>query len=47
MTFIVTLKNGKRIQYNNKYDESDDNQRDLAWEDVNNQYPDASYIEAF
>lgn len=47
MTFIVHLKDGRRIQYSNHYDEDDEQQRDAAWDDVYMTFPDADYIESF
>lgn len=47
MTFIVFFKDGHRQQYSNRYDESDEHQRDAAWDDVYMQFPEAEYIEAF
>ena len=31
----------------NRYDESDEHERDAAWDDVNMTFPDAEYIEEF
>lgn len=47
MTFIVTLKNGSRITYSDKYDASKEHERDAAWDNVNERFPDAQYIEEF
>lgn len=30
-----------------RYDESDEHERDAAWDDVNMTFPDAEYIEEF
>lgn len=46
MTFIVWHKNGTREQYSNRYDEDIEEERDLAWEDVRNTFPNADYIES-
>ena len=40
MTFIIHLKDGRRVTYNNRYTDEDS-----AWEDVYWRYPDADYIE--
>ena len=45
MTFKIHFKDGSRETYNNRYDEDDEYERDLAWEDVRLTYPDAEYIE--
>lgn len=47
MTFIIHFKDGHRQQYSNRYDESDEHQRDAAWDDVYMRFPDADYIEEF
>lgn len=47
MTFIVFFKDGRRESYNNRYDENVEHERDAAWDDVYNVFPDADYIEAF
>lgn len=47
MTFIVFYKDGTRKTYSNRYDEDDEHQRDIAWDDVNQAFPDAEYIEEF
>lgn len=47
MTFIVHFKDGHREQYSNHYDESDEAERDAAWDDVYNEFPNADYIEEF
>lgn len=47
MTFIVHFKDGRRETYTNRYDESDEHERDAAWDDVNMTFPDAEYIEEF
>ena len=35
MTFIVHFKDGHRETYTNRYDESDEHERDAAWDVVN------------
>lgn len=47
MTFIVHFKNGHRETYTNRYNESNEHERDAAWDDVYLQFPDAEYIEEF
>lgn len=47
MTFIIYFKDGHRETYNNRYDESDEQERDAAWDDVYMRFPEASYIEEF
>lgn len=47
MTFIIFHKNGTRETYSNRYDENDEHQRDAAWDDVYEKFPDADYIESF
>jgi hypothetical protein len=47
MTFIVFLQNGKRQQYSNRYNEDIEQERDAAWDDVYDKFPDAEYIEPF
>lgn len=47
MTFIVHFKDGRRETYTNRYDESDEHERDAAWDDVYMAFPDAEYIEEF
>lgn len=47
MTFIIHFKNKPSETYSNKYDEDNEYERDIAWEDVYNEYPDADYIEEF
>ena len=47
MTFIIFHKNGTRETYSNRYDENDEYQRDAAWDDVYEKFPDADYIESF
>ena len=44
MTFIITNKDGSRIQYSNHYDEME---VDAAWDDVYAKFPEADYIEQF
>lgn len=47
MTFVVYYNNPpKRRTYSNWYNESDEYERDAAWDDVREQFPDADYIEA-
>lgn len=47
MTFIIFHKDGTRESYSNRYDEDIESERDAAWEDVSNEFPDADYIEEF
>lgn len=47
MTFIIFHKNNRRTSYSNRYDEDDEQERDAAWDDVYDRFPDAEYIEAF
>lgn len=47
MTFIVHFKGGHRKTYTNRYDESDEHEKDAAWDDVYMAFPDAEYIEEF
>lgn len=47
MTFIVHFKDGHRETYTNGYDEYDEYERDVAWDDVYATFPDADYIEEF
>lgn len=48
MTFIIHYDDGRdRISYSNRYDENIEHEVDAAWEDVHNEFPDASYIEPF
>lgn len=47
MTFIIHFKNGTRTQYSNRYDDSNEQERDAAWDDVYMQFPEAEYIEEF
>lgn len=47
MTFIVHFKDGHRKTYINRYDESDEHEKDAAWDDVYMTFPDAEYIEEF
>lgn len=47
MTFIIFHKDGTRETYSNRYDESNEHERDAAWDDVNMTFPDAEYIEEF
>lgn len=47
MTFIVHFKDGHRKTYTNRYDESNEQERDAAWDDVYSQFPNADYIEEF
>ena len=45
MTFIVHLKNGDRETYNTRCNVEDEQGYDLAWEEVNMEFPDAEYID--
>lgn len=47
MTFIIHFKDGHRETYGNSYDEYDEHERDAAWDDVYETFPNADYIEAF
>ncbi len=47
MTFIIHFKDKPRQTYNTWHDESDEHQRDAAWDDVYDRFPDADYIEQF
>lgn len=47
MTFIIHFKNKPRQTYSNRFNEDDERQRDAAWDDVYDQFPDAEYIEEF
>lgn len=47
MTFIIHFKNKPRQTYSNRYDESIEQERDAAWDDVYMKFPDADYIEEF
>ena len=47
MTFIIHYKNGRREVYVNHYDGNDEHERDSAWEDVHDIYPNADYIEEY
>ena len=47
MTFIVHFKDGSRETYNTNYDESIEEERDAAWDEVNAVFPEADYIEEF
>lgn len=47
MVFIIHLKDGKRKQYANRYNEEIEEERDAAWDDVYDKFPDAEYIESF
>ena len=47
MTFIIHFKDKPRQTYSNRYDKDIENERDLAWDNVYNQFPDADYIESF
>lgn len=46
MTFIIHFPDGRREQYSNRYDECDEHQRDAAFEDAEERFPDC-YIEPF
>ena len=45
MMFFIHFKDGHRETYISKYDEEEEEERDLAWEDVYMTYPEADYIE--
>lgn len=47
MTFIIFFKDGHRETYSNRYDEDNEQDRDAAWDDAYDKYPDAEYIESF
>lgn len=47
MTFIIHFKDGHRETYSNHCDENDEHERDAAWDDAYETFPDADYIEAF
>ena len=47
MTFIIHFKDNHRETYSNHYDEYDEHERDAAWDDAYETFPDADYIEAF
>lgn len=47
MTFIIFLQNGERQQYSNRYNKDIEQERDAAWDDVYDKFPDAKYIEPF
>ena len=47
MTFIIHFKDGHRETYTNRYDEVDEQERDAAWDDAYETFPDTDYIEAF
>lgn len=47
MTFIVHFKDGSRDTYSTSYDETIEQERDAAWDEVNTVYPEADYIEEF
>lgn len=45
MDFIVTLPNGRTRNYSNDYDDGIEEEREMAWEDVEKKFPDAEDIE--
>ena len=45
MTFIVHFKDGSRDTYSTIYDETIEQERDAAWDEVNAVIPEADYIE--
>lgn len=47
MTFIIHFADGHRKSYSNRYDESIEHERDAAWDDVYDKFPEAAYIESF
>lgn len=46
MDFIVTLPNGSTINYSNDFDESIEEEREAAWDDVDATFPTAVDVEA-
>lgn len=46
MTFIIHFPDGRREQYSNHYDEYDEHQRDAAFDDACERFPNC-YIEPF
>lgn len=47
MTFIIHFKDGHRESYSNRYNEDIEYEKDAAWDDVYDKFPDADYIELF
>lgn len=45
MEFIVHFNDGSKETYTNEYDESNKQEQDAAWNDVDMTFPDAEYIE--
>ena len=45
MMFLIHFKDGHRETYMSKYEEDEEEERGLAWEDVYMTYPEADYIE--
>ena len=45
MRFFIHFKDGHRETYISNYDGDDEQEKDLAWEDVYMTYPEADYIE--
>ena len=41
MTFIIHFKDGHRETYSNHYNENDENERDVAWDDAYDTFPNA------
>ena len=39
MTFIIHFKDGHRETYSNHYDENDEHERDVAWDDAYATFP--------
>lgn len=48
MIFIIHFKGKPRKKtYSNRYSENVEHERDAAWDDVNDRFPDANYIEEY
>ena len=47
MRFIIHFKDGHRETYSNHYDENDEYERNVAWNDAYAIFPNANYIEEF
>ena len=47
MTFIIHFKDGSRQTYSNRYNEDLEAERDAAYDDAYETFPDAEYIEAY
>ena len=45
MMFLIHFKDGHRETYMSKYDEEEEEERSLGWEDIYMTYPEADYIE--